>query len=180
MTLPSQPKGRWDALLQWVLQPEMLFPTASHRAEFKNFKLMSKYLLKCHIQTNLYKDIWFCASLSPSKAPLVDKPLRPVDHTTEKWSTRAVSTLETRKKTEEGVEKATGNCGYTEHSGFAYCQLTGSRWNFPERCKQTRITSDISKLWPPDRILRFLSSGSLSWWQEKGDTHGVICPSEPI
>lgn len=40
-----------------------------------------------------------------------------------------------KKKTEEGAEKSTGNCDYTEHAGFAYCQLADSRWNYPERCK---------------------------------------------
>lgn len=69
------------------------------------------------------------------KSFLVDKPLRPVDHMTEKSSIKAVYTPEIRKKTEEGAEKATGKCDYTEHAGFAYCQLAGSTWNSPGRCR---------------------------------------------
>lgn len=85
---------------------------------------MSEYLLKCHIQTELYKFTF--------KTSLVDKPLRPVDHIAEKSSIKAVSTPEIRKKTEEGAEKATGNCDCTECAGFAYCQLGGSRQNSPK------------------------------------------------
>lgn len=52
---------------------------------------------------------------------------RTVDHRTEKLPNKAVSTHEIINKTEEGADKATGSCDYTEHAGFAYCQLADSR-----------------------------------------------------
>lgn len=87
---------------------------------------MSKYLKKYHIQTELYKYMTVCF-LVTFKSSSVNKPLRPVDHMTEKRPIKAFSTPEIRKQSEEGTEKATGNCDYTEHAGFAYCQLAGSR-----------------------------------------------------
>lgn len=140
---------------------------------------MSTYLLKCHIQTELYK-YRILRFLVTFKSSLVDKPLRPVDHRAEKSPIKAVSTLEIRKKAEEGAEKATGNCDYTKHAGFAYCQLGGSRQNSPEWCRLTRITSAISKLWPSDRILRFLSYRFLSWWREKGAHVLLYTLAEPF
>lgn len=58
---------------------------------------MSKYFLKRHIQTELYKYMILCF-LVTFKSSLVDKPLRPVEHTVEKSSIKVVSTLEIRKK----------------------------------------------------------------------------------
>lgn len=50
-----------------------------------------------HIHTELYRYMILCF-LATFKSSLVDKPLRPVDHTTEKWPIKASSTPEIRKK----------------------------------------------------------------------------------
>lgn len=61
------------------------------------------------------------------QSSLLDTPLRTVGHRTEKLPNKAVSTHEIINKTEEGADKATGSCDYTELAGFAYCQLADSR-----------------------------------------------------